>query len=281
MQTVNSLSGGKTSSYLAYHYPADLEVFALVCIDSHNAGNKIDPKLKQMVNDKLQKHCSHYPEFVATAESPEILKTMFDLEQILGREIIWLRDIGFDTMVHQIKAIPNLKIRKCTTILKMKPIFEFLYKYHSLPCIMRLGYRYDEMERQQKSTDTWKFSKYSEQQKSGRWINRWEEIVWRINDFPLIDDKIIHYQIQEFWKDRPINFPKDSNCQFCFWKDSQQLRKNFDDNPEIMYLGAILEEIIGHQFKKDISLIQTSKIGIQQDFLFGVGSGCQAGFCTN
>jgi len=36
MKTVNSLSGGKTSAYLAAHFPADLDVFALVCIDDHN-----------------------------------------------------------------------------------------------------------------------------------------------------------------------------------------------------------------------------------------------------
>ena len=30
MKTVNSLSGGKTSSYMAVHYPADYNVFALV-----------------------------------------------------------------------------------------------------------------------------------------------------------------------------------------------------------------------------------------------------------
>ena len=33
MKTVNSLSGGKTSSYIAIHYPADYNVFALVHSD--------------------------------------------------------------------------------------------------------------------------------------------------------------------------------------------------------------------------------------------------------
>jgi diphthamide synthase (EF-2-diphthine--ammonia ligase) len=33
MKTVNSLSGGKTSSYLAVHYPADYNVFSLVRTD--------------------------------------------------------------------------------------------------------------------------------------------------------------------------------------------------------------------------------------------------------
>ena len=56
MKTVNSLSGGKTSSYIAVHYPADIEVFALCCIDSHNAGRDIDKLLMQMTNDKLQKY---------------------------------------------------------------------------------------------------------------------------------------------------------------------------------------------------------------------------------
>ena len=30
MKTVNSLSGGKTSTYIAIHYPADYNVFSLV-----------------------------------------------------------------------------------------------------------------------------------------------------------------------------------------------------------------------------------------------------------
>lgn len=98
MQTVNSLSGGKTSSYIAVHYPADYEVFALCCIDSHNAGAKIDKKIKQMVNDKLQKHCSMYPEFVATSEDPKVLIAMFDLEQKIGLEIVWVRGVGWDIL---------------------------------------------------------------------------------------------------------------------------------------------------------------------------------------
>lgn len=98
MKTVNSLSLGKTSSYLAAHFPADLELFSLMCIDDHNANArasvKVDAKMRQRVNDKLQKYCSDMPEFLATAEDPKILKAAFDLEQHIGREIIWLRGPG-------------------------------------------------------------------------------------------------------------------------------------------------------------------------------------------
>mgnify|MGYP000987948636 CR=1 FL=1 len=92
MLTVNSLSGGKTSSYIAANYPADLDVFALCCIDNHNANAHYrqrykDEKMLQRVNDKLQKYCSNWPEFVATSEDPQILWTIFDLEQMIGRHL--------------------------------------------------------------------------------------------------------------------------------------------------------------------------------------------------
>lgn len=282
MKTINSLSGGKTSSYLAVHFPADLEIFALVCIDDHNAGRKIDTQMKQRVNDRLQKYSSHWPEFVATSEDPVILRTIFDLEQMLGREIIWLRGMGWEQMLQVKKAIPNIDWRFCTSILKMQPIFEFLYLYHSLPVRMRIGYRYDESERADNFLETWKLSRRCEYRpKSNTWIHRWEDMVWRKGEFPLIENKVFQHHVQKFWQWKGIEFPPDSNCQNCFWKQPQQLRKNFDTNPEIMYWAAIQEEMVEAQFKKDFSFLEVAKMGIQLDFFFGTGSGCQAGFCTD
>jgi hypothetical protein len=44
------------------------------------------------VNDKLEKYgyLQKYGEFIATAEDDKILKVMFDLEQMLGSEIVWV-----------------------------------------------------------------------------------------------------------------------------------------------------------------------------------------------
>jgi hypothetical protein len=282
MKTVNSLSGGKTSAYLAAHFPADLDVFALVCIDDHNAGGTIDKKIKQMANDRLQKYCSHWPEFRATSEDPAILKTMFDLEQFIGREIIWLRGMGWEEMLRKQQAIPNIAKRFCTTILKIVPIFEFLYKYHELPVNMRIGYRYDEAERAGSFTDSIKYPFHCQfYPNSNKWLHRWEDIKWRTGEFPLIDHKVHHYKIASFWKDKPIAFPPDSNCQNCFWKDPQQLRKNFDNNKQIMYWAAIQEGLYDHTFRSDLSLLQISKLSVQQDFFFGTGAGCSSGGCTD
>lgn len=282
MKTVNSLSGGKTSSYLTVHYPADIEVFALCCIDSHNAGRDIDKKVMQMTNDKLQKYCSHMPEFVATSEDPKILKVMFDLEQQIGREIIWLRGIGWEEMIEKYHCIPNRNKRFCTTVLKMQPIFEFLFKYHELPVKMRIGYRYDELERASHLNNIFKYSYKCEwMEKSLRWINRWQEVEWRIGEFPLIEDKVTHYQIKQYWEDKNIDFPQDSNCLNCFWKSEAQLRKNFDTSNPIMWWATIMEDLKGHTFKDKYSLRQIERLPIQSDFIFGTGSGCQAGFCTD
>lgn len=282
LKTINSLSGGKTSSYIAVNYPADIEVFALCCIDCHNAGVSIDKKLRQMANDKLQRYCSHMPEFVATSEDPKILKVMFDLEQLIGREIVWVRGIGWEEMIKQKKAIPNRAKRFCTSILKMQPIFEFLLKYHEFPVQMRIGYRYDEMERMQKANNLFKYAYMCEyQEKSCRWINRWKEVEWRIGEFPLIEDRITHHVIQEFWKGKHLDFPEDSNCLNCFWKAPAQLRKNFETAPSIMWWSSIQEDIQGNTFKDKISFQDISHLPIQLDFSFGTGSGCQAGFCTD
>lgn len=282
MITVNSLSGGRTSGYIAAHYPADLDVFALVCINCHNAGGTIDKKLKQMVNDRLQKYCSHWPEFVATSEDPITLKTIFDLEQYIGREIIWVRGIGWEELIRKQQAIPNAVKRFCSFWMKIVPIFDFLYKYHELPVRMRIGYRYDEMERVTDFTDTIKFSTHCEYQpKSNRWIHRWQEMVWREGEFPLVEDKVNHWKVRGYWEGKPVSFPKDSNCQNCFWKDPQQLRKNFDENKAIMYWAAIQEGMKGNTFRDDFSLLQIAKLSIQQDFFFGTGAGCRAGACTD
>jgi len=52
MKSVNSLSGGETSSYMAVKYPTDYNIFALV-----RTNNKKllfpDAKIRQIVSDKI------------------------------------------------------------------------------------------------------------------------------------------------------------------------------------------------------------------------------------
>ena len=88
MKTINSLSGGKTSSYMSVHYPADYNIFALVTIDDINCKPK-DESIVKYVSDKIGK------DFIATAEDDSTLYAMRDLEQLLGRDIIWVNGESF------------------------------------------------------------------------------------------------------------------------------------------------------------------------------------------
>jgi diphthamide synthase (EF-2-diphthine--ammonia ligase) len=76
MKIINSLSGGKTSSYMAMHYPADYNLFALVQINDINCKPK-DESIVKYVSEKIGK------DFIATAESDFTLYAMRDLEQLL------------------------------------------------------------------------------------------------------------------------------------------------------------------------------------------------------
>ena len=274
MKTINSLSGGKTSSYLTIHYPADYNVFALVTTEDIRSRPKDDALIK-MVSDKIGR------EFIATAESDLTLKAVIDLEQLLGKEIIWLVGDTFEQTIKKHGGIlPNFMLRFCTHQMKMKPIFDWCTKEINEIVEMRVGYRYDELERADRFTTKFKTI-------IGRTAkrNKWGEIEWRIGKFPLIEDKVTHLKVKQWAESSGLIFPSDSNCVGCFHKPIQQLRKNFEDYPEKMNWFAEQEIITkkGKQlkWKKEMTYSQIKSVGLQTDFNFGTGSGCQAGFCTD
>ena len=123
MITVNSLSGGKTSSYIAQHYPADYNVFALVRTFDKNCLFP-DAKIRQIVSDKIG------TEFIGTLEEDAIIYTMLDLEQFIGQKIDWVTGVTFDEIVSGKYGgyLPTKLRRYCTTHMKMFPIFEWWQK---------------------------------------------------------------------------------------------------------------------------------------------------------
>jgi hypothetical protein len=270
MKTINSLSGGKTSSYMAVHYPADYNIFSLVTIEDVNCRPK-DESIIKYVSDKIGN------EFIATAEDDFTLYAMRDLEQLTGKEIIWVKGKSFDNVIKNRGGyLPNSLHRFCTTEMKMRPIFDWWYKNIQEKVKMGIGYRYDEMERAERFTTNFKgiVGKRKTQ-------NKWEEIEWREGLFPLIDNKIMHPTIIKWANQSSINFSSDSNCVGCFHKPLQQLRKNWDDNQNKMKWFSDKEKLSKGTWKKEGTYNEFSKLPLQLDFYFGTGSGCNAGFCTD
>ena len=272
MKTVNSISGGKTSAFMAVNYPADFELFSLVCIEDKRAKPK-DKSLIKYVSDKIGR------EFIATAESDKTLIVIRDLEQILGKEIIWVVGETFEQVIERKKYIPNQMMRFCTTEMKLKPIFDYCHNEIKEVVNMRIGFRYDEKERGERNQNNTHFKTIVGQHENGR--NKWEEIEWRKLSFPLIDNKTTHPTVYKWAQNSGLDFPKDSNCVGCFWKPLQQLRKNWEDEPLKMQWFADMEDKKNRRFKKEMNYNQIKKIGLQKEFYFGTGSGCQAGFCTD
>jgi hypothetical protein len=270
MKKVNSLSGGKTSSYMAVHYPADLNVFALVRIEADYCAPK-DKSIVRYASDKIGM------DFIATAESDKTLFVMRDLEQLLGKEIIWTTGETFEKVIQKKKALPNMMWRFCTTEMKMKPIFDYCQAEIGEIVNMQIGFRYDEKERANHENTS--FKTIIGQSENGR--NKWKEIEWRVLSYPLIRAKKTHFEVYKWAEQTEMIFPPDSNCVGCFWKPVQQLRKNWEDEPQKMRWFAEQERKMKHKFKKEMTYDNVKKIGLQQDFIFGTGSGCQAGFCTD
>ena len=106
---------------MAVHYPADYNVFALVTIEDKACSPK-DKALIQKVSDKIGK------QFIATAEDDITLIAMFDLEQKLGREIVWLSGKSFEQVNKKATILPNRMRRFCTSEMKLKPIFDWWHK---------------------------------------------------------------------------------------------------------------------------------------------------------
>ena len=92
MKTINSLSGGKSSSYIASNYKADYNVFSLVRTLDKNCIYP-DVKVRQIVSDKINK------EFIGTLEDDNIIKIMLDLEQFIGQKIHWVSGKTYDEII--------------------------------------------------------------------------------------------------------------------------------------------------------------------------------------
>ena len=230
MISVNSLSGGKTSSYISANYPADYNVFALVRTNDTNCLFP-DSKIRQIVSDKIG------TDFIGTLEEDTIIYTMLDLEQFIGKKIDWVTGITFDEVVSGKYGgyLPTKMRRYCTTHMKMFPIFEWWRKVINEPVEMRIGFRANEMKRSNKTLERLNQNGLISMKtiighsKNGR--NKWGDVEWQKPVFPLIQDVIFKDRIEEYWKDKPVRFAYMNNCVGCFHRNEILLKHLSDKFP--------------------------------------------------
>ena len=279
MKKVNSLSGGKTSSYIAANYPADYNVFSLVRTDDKKCLFP-DAKIRQDVSDRLGK------EFIGTLEEDTIIYTMLDLEQHIGTKIDWVSGKTFDDSIIKTKKgtkyLPNKMARYCTTELKTLPILHWMYEEVKEPVIMRFGYRANETRRAIKmmeKTDEDGFTKVKAtftKLKDGR--NSWGIYKYCKPEFPLINDNIYKDTIEEFWKEKDVRFAYMNNCVGCWWRSPLLLKKMHNKHPEKMQWFAD-QETNKSNWRSDIMYKDIIKWKTQTELFDDDFNECDSGHC--
>tara|TARA_R110002060_G_scaffold3955_4_gene6175 strand:- start:67 stop:924 length:858 start_codon:yes stop_codon:yes gene_type:complete len=233
MITVNSLSGGKTSSYIAANYPADYDVFSLVRIEDCKFP---DEKIRKEVEDRIQ------APFIGTAEDDKIIYTMLDLEQYIGRPITWVTGRTFDSIIKRNTSkesaqiyLPNKVQRFCTIEMKIEPMFYWWAENIGEPTETRIGFRANETRRAKNMMDRVNSDGLSEFKATfGFHPNgnkKWENIAYQKPVFPLIEDGIYKDKIEKYWNGKSVRFAWMNNCVGCFHKNPVLLKKMFDKHP--------------------------------------------------
>lgn len=279
MKTVNSLSGGKTSSYMAVHYPADYNIFALVRTNDKGCLFK-DDKVRQIVSDRIG------AEFIGTLEQDEIIYTMLDLEQYIGKDIIWVSPKTFEEVIENHSTatktyLPNVMQRFCTVDMKITPIKNWLYNNTELPVLMRMGFRANETSRatrmiSRQREDGIEWDKFIVGKRGTR--NKWGELPYRTVEFPLISDGIYKDQIENYWSDKSVRFAYMNNCVGCFHRNEMLLKLMSDKEPS-KFDWFINQEKSGAQFKKETSYAKIKSHKSQIDIFDNDFNECDSGYC--
>jgi hypothetical protein len=280
MKTVNSLSGGKTSAYIAANYPADFDVFCLVRTSDKNCLYP-DKKLRQIVSDKIG------TEFIGTLEDDVIIHTMLDLEQFIGRKITWVTGKTFDEIIVRgdKKYLPNVTQRFCTTLMKLDPIFKWWQKEISKPIETRIGYRANEHNRAKTMLSKLNkdgLSTYKTIVGKRGTRNKWAEIGWQKPMFPLIKDNIYKDQVEKYWEDKNVRFAYMNNCIGCFHRNAALLKLMSGKHPNKFNWFIKAEQDTGYNVRtfKNGTTYKKIKNSLKQTELFDDDfNECDSGYC--
>jgi len=279
LKTVNSLSGGKTSSYIAANYPADYNVFSLVRTDDKNCIFP-DKKIRQEVSDRLG------TEFIGTLEEDMIIYTMLDLEQFIGSKIDWVTGKTFDeiTVRNGKRYLPNVTQRFCTTEMKLQPIFDWWRKEINQVVEMRIGFRANEQRRAK--------TMLSKANKNGnlefkaivgkrKTQNKWADIEWQKPKFPLIENTTFKDSIENFWQDKNVRFAYLNNCVGCFHRSPVLLKHMSDKHPnKFQWFVDSEENGYGKRTFKNGMKYKDIKKSLKQTKLFDTDfNECDSGYC--
>lgn len=161
MTTINSLSGGKTSSFMALNFETDINIFSCVKLDIDDLFLVKQKDYRTKYTDKVWQYFRWQIDenFYQTAEDDKTLEIIYHLEKELEQKTRKVQNSNewnikivsskksFDNLINK-RFLPNFRARTCTENLKVLPIYD--WQKHNLGnevVKMNLGFRADEIER--------------------------------------------------------------------------------------------------------------------------------------
>jgi hypothetical protein len=264
---------------MAVHYPADFNLFALVRTDDNKCLFP-DAAVRKIVSDRIG------AEFIGTLEQDDIIYTMLDLEQYIGKEIVWISPKTFEQVIkeHSTKSnkyLPNVMQRFCTVDMKVNPIKNWLYENTELPIVMRMGFRANETSRavrmiSRQREDGIEYDRFVVGSMGSR--NKWGELPYRVVQFPLIENHIFKDQIEKYWQDKPVRFAYMNNCVGCFHRN-EILLKHMSDKEPSKFDWFVRQETDKAKFKKGTSYSSIREHKLQIDLFDSDFNDCDSGYC--
>lgn len=277
MISITSVSGGKTSAYLAANYPTDYYLFALVRTSDKQCLFP-DPVLRKRVEERIEKP------FTGTLEDDNIIYTIFDLEQFMGKKIDWVTGITFDEVLRTKGGwLPNKLHRYCTTHMKIEPMFYWWAEHIGEPVQMNIGYRANEGNRTKRMNERLNSNGLLEMKatfgkhKNGK--NKWEIIEWQKPDYPLATDGVNRDKIEHFWNDKDVRFADRNNCVGCFHRNPLILKKMFEIHPQKMDWFERQEGDIKKFWRSDMPYRKIRESDLQIELSLDEFTDCDYGYC--
>jgi hypothetical protein len=178
--------------------------------------------------------------------------------------------------------LPNKMTRYCTVEMKLKPIFNYLYKNTEMPVEMRIGFRPNEIKRAEgvlaraDENGIEHFETIIGKRKSQ---NKWGKVPYRICKFPLIENNISKDTIYNYWNDKPVRFAYRNNCVGCVNRQPLMISHMASKDIDKIKWFEKQEIKTGNRFLSDVSFSQILNFGTQATFFDDDFNECDSGFC--
>lgn len=165
-------------------------------------------------------------------ELPPVLEHWKRLEGLLGKPLMKIPAPTLVQLIVKYKTLPNWRMRFCTRKVKIEPFMDYVISV--APATTFIGIRADEVigDKAREGTD-------------------WSGIEGVKQDFPLVRWGWGINKVQSYLKERGVEIPRRTDCDFCFFQRLIEWFEFWRDYPAEWKEGEALEKYTGFTFRSD------------------------------